>query len=152
MYDSRGETYARRQCGGQTVVLCILVGAFLIGIWRLVITGITRSTWNYRCASSSPSLEKYSFVHMQLERCVARLNRAVCVMWRRHLLPRHLCCTKNRAHSLHHRRARLAMKVHSRPYHTHTQTHISTPVGSPPVFLHCYSAFLVCCKLVSVFI
>lgn len=30
-----------------TLVLCILTGAFIIGIWRLVITGITRSSWNY---------------------------------------------------------------------------------------------------------
>lgn len=33
----------------QTLVLCVLIGAFLIGIWRLVIDGIHKSTWNYRC-------------------------------------------------------------------------------------------------------
>lgn len=33
----------------QTLMLTILVCAFLIGIWRLVIDGILRSTWNYRC-------------------------------------------------------------------------------------------------------
>jgi hypothetical protein len=31
-------------------MLTILVIGFLIGIWRLVIDGILRSTWNYRHA------------------------------------------------------------------------------------------------------
>lgn len=32
----------------QSLMLAILVVGFLIGIWRLVIDGILRSTWNYR--------------------------------------------------------------------------------------------------------
>lgn len=37
----------------QSLVLAILVCAFLIGIWRLVIDGILRSTWNYRWGARS---------------------------------------------------------------------------------------------------
>ena len=36
-------------CRAQTLILAVLVCAFLIGIWRLVIDGLTRSAWNYRC-------------------------------------------------------------------------------------------------------
>ena len=48
-----GAGVRRRDCApvaAQMVVLSVLVGAFLIGIWRLVIDGIHKSTWNYRRA------------------------------------------------------------------------------------------------------
>ncbi len=50
----------------QSLVLAILVCAFLIGIWRLVIDGILRSTWNYRWGARSNLKTSTSIFHNQM--------------------------------------------------------------------------------------
>lgn len=53
----------------QTLMLTILVLAFLIGIWRLVIDGILRSTWNYRCATCNTNARLAQYLGCQSCSC-----------------------------------------------------------------------------------